>query len=183
MKRALLSILVLFFVLPTSIYPVKAHRLSIVVDRINIVTRPRPECQILDADVERMEILTMFGQAETVENINIKVYDPDGSLYLEGASDEKGRFSFELPIPAKPGRWRIIATYPSPLHTATLDFYMERSIIVEQEAPEAWPIYMTIIAGTGYALGASGLIIGYMSRKAKKKLEQEILLKAQSTNV
>jgi len=169
MIRILSMTLVFLCLLSIYMSPVKAHRLSILVERINIVTSLRPECSIIDVDVRSIEILTLLGPTYLVGNISIKVYDPEGSLYVEGKSDDKARFSFELPVPPKPGRWRIVARYPSPLHTAVVDFYLERSIIPE-EAPEAAPpVYMMVIAGLGYAIGVAGTVIGYVGWKAGKK--------------
>jgi len=169
MSRTISIIVMSFFLVSVSISRVEAHRLSIAFERIDVVATLSPECPIIYVDMQKIEILTLLGPTVAAGNITIKVYDPEGLLYVEGMSDEKGRFSFELPIPSKPGRWQITAKYPLPLHTASLEFYLERSIIVEQAPEEVWPVYMTLIAGLGYAIGVAGMVVGYLGWRARKK--------------
>jgi len=168
-RKNLLIAVILFFLLSIPVSFVKAHRLSVVIEKANFVTSLRPECPIIDTDLESIELLTLLGPTYPAGNVSFEVYDPDGFLYAEGRSDYYGRFSFELPIPAKPGMWRIVAKYEiSPPHTAVLDFYLERSIIAELAPEGPPPVYMIVIAIFGYALGIVGMVIGYIGWRAKK---------------
>ena len=169
-KKTLLIMVMLFWQVSIPVSFVKAHRLSIVVDKVNLVTSLRPECLIMDADLESIELLTLLGPTYPAGNVSFEVYDPDGFLYAEGRSDYYGRFSFELPIPSKPGMWRIVAKYEiSPPHTAVLDFYLERSIITELAPEGPPPVYMIVIAIFGYAFGIVGMAIGYIGWRARKR--------------
>jgi len=167
--RILLLIVLSFGLVSILILPVEAHRLIIAIEKMDVVMSLRPECPILNIDVKRIEILTLLGPTVRAGNISVKVYDPDGSLYVEGWSDYQGRFVFELPLPAKPGKWEITGKYPVPLHTAVLDFYIERSIISEQAPQEVWPVYMTVIAASGYAIGAAGMVLAYVAWRARRR--------------
>ena len=137
-----------------SISAVSAHRLHIV------------------HKISEIEIESYFGGGTPCRDANVKVYDNEGNLYLEGLTDAEGKFSFPPKIGMKEYTVVVDAVH-MPGHKA------ETVINLSQEAASAgaggmgteMPLYTRAIAGFGYLIGLAGAAMLYMSWKMKKKWE------------
>jgi len=77
MKRKFVAILSLLLVLScVSISEVSAHRL------------------LIDHEIGEIGIKAYFEGGSPCRDANVKVYDNEGNLYLEGVTDDKGKFGF-----------------------------------------------------------------------------------------
>lgn len=133
-----------------SISAVSAHRLHIV------------------HKISEIEIESYFGGGSPCRDANVTVYDNEGNLYLEGVTDDEGKFSFPPKIGMKEYTVVVDAVH-MPGHKA------ETVINLSQEAASAgeteMPLYTRIIAGFGYLIGLAGAALAYMGWKQKKKYE------------
>jgi len=156
MKRKLVfAIFAVLLVLSClSISTVSAHRLHIV------------------HKISEIEIESYFGGGSPCRDANVTVYDNEGNLYLEGVTDDEGKFSFPLKIGMKEYTVVVDAVH-MPGHKA------ETVINLSQEAASAgaggmgtgMPLYTRAIAGFGYLIGLAGAALAYMGWKQKKKYE------------
>jgi len=133
-----------------SISAVSAHRLHIV------------------HKISEIEIESYFGGGSPCRDANVTVYDNEGNLYLEGVTDDEGKFSFPPKIGMKEYTVVVDAVH-MPGHKA------ETVINLSQEAASAgeteMPLYTRTIAGFGYLIGLAGAALAYMGWKQKKKYE------------
>ena len=147
---------VLLVLLCLSISTVSAHRLYIV------------------HKISEIEIESYFGGGSPCRDANVMVYDNEGNLYLEGVTDDEGKFSF----PPKIGMEEytvVVDAVHMPGHKA------ETVINLSQEAAGAraggmgteMPLYTRAIAGFGYLIGLAGAAMLYMGWKLKKKYENQ----------
>ena len=133
-----------------SISAVSAHRLHIV------------------HKISEIEIESYFGGGTPCRDANVKVYDNEGNLYLEGLTDAEGKFSFPPKIGMKEYTVVVDAVH-MPGHKA------ETVINLSQEAASASAgemellLYTRVIAGFGYLIGLAGAAMVYMSWRLKKK--------------
>jgi nickel transport protein len=134
-----------------SISTVSAHRLHIVYK------------------ISEIEIDAYFGGGSPCRDANVTVYDNEGNLYLEGVTDDEGKFSFPPKIGMKEYKVVVEAVH-MPGHKA------ETVINLSQEADAGgmgteMPLYTRTIAGFGYLIGLAGAALAYMGWKQKKKYE------------
>jgi len=153
MKRKVVAILALLLVLScVSISKVSAHRLQI------------------EHKIREIGIKAYFEGGSPCRDANVKVYDNEGNLYLEGVTDEKGKFGFPPKIGMKEYTVAVDAVH-TPGHKA------ETVINTSQEGAGAggtgteMPLYTRVIAGFGYLIGLAGAAMVYMSWRLKKKYE------------
>jgi nickel transport protein len=153
MKRKLVfAIFALLLVLScVSISDVSAHRL------------------IIDREIGEIGIKAYFEGGSPCRDANVRVYDIEGNLYLEGVTDDEGKFGFPPKIGMEEYTVAVDAVH-APGHKA------ETVINTSQEGAGAggtgteMPLYTRIIAGFGYLIGLAGAAMLYMSWRLKKKI-------------
>ncbi len=153
MKRKFVAILALLLVLScVSISEVSAHRL------------------LIDHEIGEIGIKAYFEGGSPCRDANVKVYDNEGNLYLEGVTDDKGKFGFPPKIGMEEYTVAVDAVH-APGHKA------ETVINTSQEGAGAggtgteMPLYTRVIAGFGYLIGLAGAAMVYMGWRLKKKYE------------
>ena len=152
-KRVFAIFAVLLVLSCLSISAVSAHRLHIV------------------HKISEIEIESYFGGGSPCRDANVTVYDNEGNLYLEGNTDEDGKFRFPPKIGMKEYTVVVDAVH-MPGHKA------ETVINLSQGAASAgtggmgteMPLYTRVIAGFGYLIGLAGAAMVYMSWRLKKKI-------------
>ena len=156
-KRVFAIFAVLLVLSCLSISTVSAHRLHVV------------------HKISEIEIESYFGGGSPCRDANVTVYDNEGNLYLEGNTDEDGKFSFPPKIGMKEYTVVVDAVH-MPGHKA------ETVINLSQEAAGAgagsaggteMPLYTRAIAGFGYLVGLAGAAMAYAGWKLKKKYENQ----------
>jgi len=153
---AILAVLLVLSCLSISV--VSAHRLHIV------------------HKISEIEIESYFGDGTPCRDANVTVYDKEGNLYMEGVTDDEGKFSF----PPKIGMEKytvVVDAVHMPGHKA------EAVINLTQEAAgisadacgigTEMPLYMSAIAGFGYLIGLAGAAMLFIGWKLKKKYEEQ----------
>ena len=119
---------------------------------------------IINYQVGRIDMVVYFSGATPAQNAHVTVYEPDGTIYLEGETNEKGEFSYEPTV--MQGEWKIVAEHSG--HRA--------EIIVGEEiqgGTSEMPLYITVTAGLGYLIGLGGAAAAYMGWKSRRKKESE----------
>jgi hypothetical protein len=126
--------------------------------------------------ISEIEIESYFGGGTPCRDANVTVYDKEGNLYIEGVTDDEGKFSFPPKIGMKEYTVVVDAVH-MPGHKA------ETVINLSQEAASAgagaggmgteMPLYTRAIVGFGYLIGLAGAAMLYMSWKMKKKYENQ----------
>jgi len=127
---------------------------------------------IIDHGIGEIEINAYFEGGGPCQDANVKVYDNESNLYMEGVTDDKGNFGFPPKIGMEEYTVAVDAVH-MPGHKA------ETVINLSQVATGAgagsaggieMPLYTRIIAGFGYIIGLAGAAMVYMSWKLKKKI-------------
>ncbi len=119
---------------------------------------------IINYQAGRIDMVVYFSGGTPAQNAHVTVYKPDGTIYLEGETNEKGEFSFEPTV--MQGEWKIVAEHSG--HRA--------EIIIGEESQGGtgeMPLYITVTAGLGYLIGLAGAAAAYMGWKAQRKKESE----------
>jgi predicted dehydrogenase len=119
---------------------------------------------IISYQAGRMDMVVYFSGGTPARNAHITIYKPDGTIYLEGETNEKGEFSFEPTV--MQGEWKIVAEHSG--HRA--------EIIIGEEiqgGTNEMPLYITVTAGLGYLIGLGGAAAAYMGWKSQRKKESE----------
>ena len=153
-KRVFVMLALLVVLSCVSISEVSAHRL------------------VIKQEIGEIGIKTYFEGAGPCQDANVKVYDNESNLYLEGVTDDKGYFGF----PPKSGMGEYTVTVDAvhmPGHKA------ETVINLSQASAGAGaggaggtetPLYVRVAAGLGYLIGLAGAAMVYMCWKLKKKI-------------
>jgi len=119
---------------------------------------------LINYQAGRIDMVVYFSGGTPAQNAHVTVYKPDGTIYLEGETNEKGEFSFEPTV--MQGEWKIVAEHSG--HRA--------EIIIGEESQGGtgeMPLYITVTAGLGYLIGLAGAAAAYMGWKAQRKKESE----------
>jgi len=119
---------------------------------------------LINYQAGRIDMVVYFSGGTPAQNAHVTVYKPDGTIYLEGETNEKGEFSFEPTVIQ--GEWKIVAEHSG--HRA--------EIIIGEESQGGtgeMPLYITVTAGLGYLIGLAGAAAAYMGWKAQRKKESE----------
>jgi len=124
----------------------------------------------IESTLSELEIEAYFGSGAPVQDGDVKVYDKSGKLYIEGTTDEEGKFRFPPKIGMDEYEVVVNATH-MPGHKG------ETTINLSQEGADGagteMPLYSNIIAGFGYLIGIAGFAMAYMYWKQKKRYEKE----------
>ena len=119
---------------------------------------------LINYQAGRIDMVVYFSGGTPAQKAHVTVYKPDGTIYLEGETNEKGEFSFEPAV--MQGEWKIVAEHSG--HRA--------EIIIGEESQGGtgeMPLYITVTAGLGYLIGLGGEAAAYMGWKAQRKKESE----------
>ena len=157
-KRVFVMLALLAVLSCVSISEVSAHRL------------------LIDHEIGEIGIKTYFEGGGPCRDANVKVYDNESNLYLEGVTDDKGTFGF----PPKMGVEEYTVTVDAvhmPGHKAKTVINLSQVAAGTGAGAGAgsaggteMPLYTRIIAGLGYLLGLAGAAMAYMGWKLKKKI-------------
>lgn len=143
---------------------------------------------LMDYRVGRVDLMAYYGGGAPAQNAHVEVYRPDGTLYLEGETDDEGKFSFEPEI--MKGEWKAVTE--SMGHRAELSIEVwEQPVEAEQPSDQEepaepigptrteqptkmqgtteMPLYTRVIAGFGYLIGLAGAAIGYMGWRVRRE--------------
>jgi len=137
-----------------SISVVSAHRLHIV------------------STLSELEIEAYFAGGAPVQDGDVKVYDKGGILYIEGVTDEEGKFRFPPKIGMDEYEVVVDATH-MPGHRGETTINLGQVSAGADGAETEMPLYSNIIAGFGYLIGIAGFAMAYMYWKQKKRYEKE----------
>nr|QNO49682.1 hypothetical protein PLAOKDGB_00011 [Methanosarcinales archaeon ANME-2c ERB4] len=127
---------------------------------------------VIDREIGEIGVKAYFEGAGPCQDANVKVYDKEGNLYIEGVTDDKGYFGFPPKIGM--GEYTVaVDAVHMPGHKA------ETVINLSQASGGAgagsaggteMPLYTRILAGLGYIIGLAGAAMVYVSWKLKKKI-------------
>jgi nickel transport protein len=149
--KAIFIIFALLMVLSSlSISVVSAHRMHVV------------------HKISELELEAYFGGGAPCRDAEVTIYDNEGNLYMEGVTDDEGKFGFPPKIGMDEYMVVVNATH-MPGHRG------ETTINLSAGAGETGaelPLYSRIIAGFGYLIGIAGAAMAYMGWKQKKKYER-----------
>jgi nickel transport protein len=156
-KRVFVMLALLVVLSCVSISEVSAHRL------------------LIDQEIGEIGIKAYFEGGGPCRDANVKVYDNESNLYVEGVTDDKGTFGF----PPKMG----VEEYTVTVDAVHMPGHKAKTVInLSQVAAGAdtgagsaggieMPLYTRIIAGFGYIIGLAGAAMAYVGWKLKKKYE------------
>jgi nickel transport protein len=153
MKRKFVAILALLLVLScVSISEVSAHRL------------------LIDHEIGEIGIKAYFEGGSPCRDANVKVYDNEGNLYLEGVTDDKGKFGFPPKIGMEEYTVAVDAVH-APGHKAETVINLSHVAAGAGSAGGTeMPLYTRVIAGFGYLVGLAGAAMAYVGWRQKKKI-------------
>ncbi|RCV63716.1 nickel transport protein [Methanophagales archaeon] len=122
--------------------------------------------------LSELEIEAYFGGGAPVRDAEVTVYDKAGNLYLEGETDEEGKFRFPPKIGMDEYKVVVNATH-MPGHRGETTINLGHDVAEASGTGAEMPLYTNIIAGFGYLIGIAGFAMAYMYRKQKKRYEKE----------
>lgn len=122
--------------------------------------------------LSELEIEAYFGGGAPVQDAEVTVYDKGGNLYLEGTTDEEGKFRFPPKIGMDEYKVVVNATH-MPGHRGETTINLGQVSAGADGAETELPLYSRIIAGFGYLIGIAGFAMAYMCWKQKKRYEKE----------
>jgi len=153
-KRVFVILALLLVLSCVSISQVSAHRL------------------IIDHGIGEIEINAYFEGGAPCQDANVKVYDNESNLYIEGVTDDKGYFGFPPKIGMEEYTVAVDAVH-MPGHKAETVINLSQAAVGAGAGSAGgieMPLYTRIIAGFGYIIGLAGAAMVYMSWKLKKKI-------------
>jgi hypothetical protein len=131
---------------------------------IGLSSTANAHSMLINYQVGRIDVVAYFSGGTPVQNAHVTVYKPDGAIYLEGETNDKGEFSFEPTV--MQGEWKVVAEHSG--HRA--------EVVIGGEAQGGtgeMPLYITVTAGLGYLLGLGGAAAAYAGWRARKKRDSE----------
>jgi len=108
--------------------------------------------------VSEIEVYAWYGGGAKVVDGDVKVYRSDGTLYIEGKTDENGTFRFEPEIGES---YRVVVE--SMGHKAECYVNLSSAQVVVKEEP----VYLKVISGLGYLIGLAGIASLYIARRKR----------------
>jgi len=119
---------------------------------------------VIDYGIESIYIEAYYGGGEPLRDGDVKIYYPDGRLYLEGKTDEEGKFSFD---PGFGKEFLVVVESSGHREERTINM----SSTAGGEGVGEIPLYLKVFAGFGYLLGILGLSLWYKSFKKDRELK------------
>lgn len=108
--------------------------------------------------VSEIEVYAWYGGGAKVVDGDVKVYRSDGTLYIEGKTDENGTFRFKPEIGES---YRVVVE--SMGHKAECYVNLSSAQVVVKEEP----VYLKVISGLGYLIGLAGIASLYIARRKR----------------
>ena len=157
-RKHIIVIFTLFIVLSClSISVVSAHRMHVV------------------HKISEIEIEAYFGGGSPCQDAEVKIYDKEGNVYLEGVTNAEGKFCFPHKIGMDYYRVVVNATH-MPGHSGNTEINLSHGVSGANAdaggTGAEMPLYARIISGFGYLIGIAGAAMAYMGWKQKKKYEK-----------
>jgi nickel transport protein len=118
-----------------------------------------PHHMLLDCKIKEVEASVCFADGTPAKEAAVRIYRPDGSLYAEGKTNEKGIFYFK-PATGE-GNWKIVAEQAG--HAAQAEI----NLAGNGHKGEEISLLPGIIAGFGYLAGLAGIALALTARMAK----------------
>ncbi len=118
--------------------------------------------------LSELEIEAYFGGGTPVRDADVKVYDIDGNLYIEGTTDEEGKFRFPPKIGMEEYEVVVNATH-MPGHKGETTINLSQVSAGAGGVGTEIPLYTRVIAGFGYLIGIAGFAMAYVYWKRNKK--------------
>ena len=148
----MISIFVVLLVLLSclSISVVSAHRMHVV------------------HKMSELEIEAYFAGGSPCRDAEVTIYDNEGHLYMEGVTDDEGKFGFPPKIGMNEYIVVVNATH-MPGHRGETTINLSQNVAEAGRTGAELPLYSRIIAGFGYLIGIAGVAMAYMGWKQKKK--------------
>jgi len=146
MKRIFIFSIILVLCLSTS---VEAHRLHIIYK------------------ISEIEIQAYYAGGTPCRDANVKVYDSNGNLYIEGVTDDEGKFRFPPKTGVKEYKVVVEAVHMPGHKAETMINLTQETTTINTEIE--MPLYSKVIAGFGYLSGLAGIAMIYAGWKMKKK--------------
>jgi len=118
--------------------------------------------------ISELEIEAYFAGGSPCRDAEVTIYDNEGNLYMDGVTDDEGKFGFPPKIGME-GYMVVVNATHMPGHRG------ETTINLSAGAGGTGaelPLYSRIIAGFGYLIGIAGAAMAYMGWKQKKKYER-----------
>ena len=122
--------------------------------------------------ISEIEIEAYFGGGSPCRDAEVMIYDNGGNLYMNGVTDEEGKFGFLPKIGMDEYRVVVNATH-MPGHRGETTINLGQDVAEAGGTGAELPLYSRIIAGFGYLIGIAGAAMAYMGWKQKKKYERE----------
>ena len=116
----------------------------------------------LDVVQQTITVEAYYGDGKAAKNADITVYTSDGEVYLNGTTDENGRFSFDIMEGVDSENLTVEVEQVGHKDSVTIG-----SGSVAGETGEAF-LPFQIVAGLGYLLGLAGITSLYITWKIKK---------------
>lgn len=124
---------------------------------------------VVDWTVSELEIEAYFGGGAPVRDADVKVYDKDGNLYIEGTTDEEGKFRFPPKVGRKDYYEVVVNATHMPGHKGETTINLSQVSTGADGAGTEMPLYTRVIAGFGYLIGIAGFAMAYVYWKRNKK--------------
>jgi len=105
--------------------------------------------------VSEIEVYSWYGGGAKVVGGDVKVYRSDGSLYVQGKTDQNGTFRFKPEIGES---YRVVVE--SMGHKTECEVNLSKTQVIKEEN-----IYLKVFSGLGYLFGIAGLSSYYLARR------------------
>ncbi|MHC1570024.1 MAG: hypothetical protein ACXQTA_03230 [Candidatus Syntropharchaeales archaeon] len=119
---------------------------------------------IVDYGIKSIYIEAYYGGGEPLRDGDVKIYTPDGRLYVEGKTDDEGKFSFD---PGFEKEFDVVVE--STGHRGEVTINMTAAAGGRSDKGGEMPLYLRVFAGFGYLLGILGLSLWYKSFKKARE--------------
>ncbi len=120
--------------------------------------------------LSEIEVYAYFGGGTPVRDADVKVYEKGGNLYMEGVTDDMGKYRFAPKIGMNEYRVVVNATH-MPGHKGEAEINLSQEGAGARAGTEL-PLYTRAIAGFGYLIGIAGAAMAYKGWKQKKRYEK-----------
>lgn len=142
------------------VIPLVIAFLSLLVAGFFSTASAHPHRMLMIYNVGRIDLEIYFEGGTPASNAHVQVFKPDGSLYTEGETNDKGEFSFEPTV--MQGEWKVVAEHSG--HRAEVEVNPAAG-----SGGGEMPLYTRVLAGLGYLLGLAGAAVGYMGWRARRR--------------
>ena len=118
--------------------------------------------------ISELEIEAYFAGGSPCRDAEVTVCDNEGNLYMNGVTNEEGKFGFPPKIGIAEYIVVVNATH-MPGHRGEATIKLSQNVAEAGGTGAELQLYSRIIAGFGYLIGIAGVAMAYMGWKQKKK--------------